>query len=640
MQAPMSLEKVCWAMVSSAEKKAQEAKERAAAEALAAGVGSLSSSSSSSLEGGEDEASASGEGPSASPESLLMGAVTVEGTRERIEREVLSPWLRHCWDTLRNALDNIRWCPKLESLYHALSLRAMRFCREYGRQAEFKKLVGMVRGHLQAQRRSQEANGLTMSAEQTERHLTTRFFQLETCAELGLWVEAFKSIEDIHGLLSLQAETKASLLAGYYEKLSRVFWVSQNALFHAYAWLKLYQLSAAQNKSLTEEDKRTMASTVVLAALSIPISGGSSLYGATSALAAASAGAGVDVESSERDKKSKLAALLRQSSGSLPSREALMVELVNRGLLKVARPEVASLFRSLEVEFGPLALIPKVSETLAKLKAETTPTLASSPAAGSLSQYVPALEKLCLLRTLQQLSAVYSTISLASFKALVAGLGLPYSEIEATVVRAVRARVVSVRIDHREGALKLGNDLLEASNVRRSLTELATRLQAIVDDQKLAASVPASLKAAVAVGSPVAAAGAGASDLGKLRSKLFDLARYSSKHDPTLAKKRQEEIEKRKQEEERLRQIEAKRVSSNSSCCCLFLACPFFVCLRTDTTTKASLQQRPAYSYAATPLPIPSASQIRLWDLATLSLKPALYLGLRIGAWLLPALAL
>ena len=30
-----------------------------------------------------------------SPEALLMGAVTSEGSRERAEREILLPWVRH-----------------------------------------------------------------------------------------------------------------------------------------------------------------------------------------------------------------------------------------------------------------------------------------------------------------------------------------------------------------------------------------------------------------------------------------------------------------------------------------------------------------------------------------------------------------
>ena len=149
-----------------------------------------------------------------SPESLLMGAVSSEGARERAEREVLAPWLRHAWDIYRNVLDNIRWVNKLEHVYHGIVARAMKFCKDYGRTAEFKKLVLMVRNHLTAQRRSPEGNGLAMTHEQTERHLLTRFIQLEYCAELSLWVEAFKTVEDIFAIMALsEVPPKAQLMA-------------------------------------------------------------------------------------------------------------------------------------------------------------------------------------------------------------------------------------------------------------------------------------------------------------------------------------------------------------------------------------------------------------------------------------------
>jgi len=46
--------------------------------------------------------------------------------------------------------------------------------------------------------------------------------------------------------------------------------VSENYLFHAYAWLKYYTLSDSYNTKMTAEERSEMANHVVLAALAIP----------------------------------------------------------------------------------------------------------------------------------------------------------------------------------------------------------------------------------------------------------------------------------------------------------------------------------------------------------------------------------
>lgn len=63
---------------------------------------------------------------------------------------------------------------------------------------------------------------------------------------------------------------KPSLLVVYYAKLTEIFWVSGSHLYHAYAWLKLFLLQKKFNKNLSQKDLQTIASSVVLAALSVP----------------------------------------------------------------------------------------------------------------------------------------------------------------------------------------------------------------------------------------------------------------------------------------------------------------------------------------------------------------------------------
>lgn len=82
--------------------------------------------------------------------------------------------------------------------------------------------------------------------------------------------EAFRSVEDIHGLMCMVKKSpKPSLMVVYYAKLSEIFWISSSHLYHAYAWFKLFSLQKSFNKNLSQKDLQLIASSVVLAALSV-----------------------------------------------------------------------------------------------------------------------------------------------------------------------------------------------------------------------------------------------------------------------------------------------------------------------------------------------------------------------------------
>jgi translation initiation factor 3 subunit A len=82
--------------------------------------------------------------------------------------------------------------------------------------------------------------------------------------------EVFRSIEDIHGLMSMVKMTpKPQMMAIYYVKLTKIFWVSDSHLYHAYAWYKLCNLQKSYNKNLMTKDLQLMASSVLLATLAV-----------------------------------------------------------------------------------------------------------------------------------------------------------------------------------------------------------------------------------------------------------------------------------------------------------------------------------------------------------------------------------
>ena len=142
------------------------------------------------------------------------------------------------------------------------------------RKTEFRRLAENLRQHFaNAQKYSQQTYSINISDPETlQRHLDIRFAQLNTAVDLELWQEAFRSAEDIHGLVAASKRTpRASMMASFYEKLVKVFAVGQNFLFHAAAYSKLWTLQAATSGAV-ESDR--IAGLVLLSALSVPVAAG------------------------------------------------------------------------------------------------------------------------------------------------------------------------------------------------------------------------------------------------------------------------------------------------------------------------------------------------------------------------------
>jgi translation initiation factor 3 subunit A len=85
-----------------------------------------------------------------------------------------------------------------------------------------------------------------------------------------MWQEAFRSIEDIHGLWAIYKKMpKPNLRAQYFSCLTQIFSKSGSHCYHAYSWYQLYSLSSKLSKNLTASDRAQMASAVLLATLAI-----------------------------------------------------------------------------------------------------------------------------------------------------------------------------------------------------------------------------------------------------------------------------------------------------------------------------------------------------------------------------------
>ncbi|XP_073389708.1 eukaryotic translation initiation factor 3 subunit A isoform X1 [Physcomitrium patens] len=406
------------------------------------------------------------------PEDLMLSYVSGERGKERSDRETVTPWFQFLWETYRTVLEILRNNSKLESLYSMTAHRAFQFCLQYKRTTEFRRLCEILRNHLinlNKYRDQRDRPDLTQP-ESLQLYLETRFEQLKVATELELWQEAFRSIEDIHGLMFMVKRTpKPQMMAVYYAKLTQIYWVSDSHLYHAYAWYKLYNLQKSYNKNLTAKDLQLMASSVVLATLAVaPYD---RKYGAHH----------FELEM-EKDRNIRMANILgfnidvKKDSREVLSRAALLSELVAKGVMTYVSPEVKDLYTLLENEFHPLDLAARAEPFLSKLPNLSDKLSSASPVPEvRLEQYVPALERLTALRVLQQVSQVYSTIKIADLTRMVTFFD--FSKVEKLIVEAVKYNFVQMKVDHLKEVVNFGSQDLESEKVKTHLTVLAKRLK-------------------------------------------------------------------------------------------------------------------------------------------------------------------
>ncbi|XP_075906226.1 eukaryotic translation initiation factor 3 subunit A isoform X2 [Nelusetta ayraudi] len=374
------------------------------------------------------------------PESVLLSAVSGEDTQDRTDRLLLTPWVKFLWESYRQCLDLLRNNSKVERLYHDIAQQAFKFCLQYTRKAEFRKLCDNLRMHLsQIQRHHNQSTAINLNnPESQSMHLETRLVQLDSAISMELWQEAFKAVEDIHGLFALSKKPpKPQLMANYYNKVSTVFWKSGNALFHACTLHRLYHLSREMRKNLTQDEMQRMSTRVLLATLSIPITPERTDIARL-----------LDMDGIIVEKHRRLATLLGLQSP--PTRQSLINDMVRFNLLQYVVPDVKELYNWLEVDFHPLKLSGRVTKVLNWVKDQTE----KEP---DLQQYVPHLQNNTILRLLQQVAQIYQSIEFTRLASLVPFVDA--FQLERSIVDAARHCDLQVRIDHSSRTLSFGSDL-------------------------------------------------------------------------------------------------------------------------------------------------------------------------------------
>ncbi|CAI0404951.1 unnamed protein product [Linum tenue] len=338
------------------------------------------------------------------PEDLMLSYVSGEKEKERSDRELVTPWFKFLWEAYTTVLEVVKNNSNLEALYAMTVRRAFQFCKQYKRITEFRRLCEVIRNH--------RAN---LHPESLKMNLNIRFEQLKVATELQLWKEAFRCVEDIHGLMCMVEKTPKAWVV-YYAKLTEIFWISSSYLDHAYAWLKIFTLHQSFYENLGKKNYQMIASAVVLAALAVP------------------------------PYDTRRASHVENETEKL-SRAALLSELVSNGVLGCATQEVQDIYHLLEDEFLPVDLGAKLQPLLSRisglgLKLASTASMQEY----KLSQYIPALEKLATLRLLRQVSQVYNTMRIENLSRMIPFFG--FDVVERIAVDAVKHEFIAMKVDH------------------------------------------------------------------------------------------------------------------------------------------------------------------------------------------------
>lgn len=540
-QAPGSLEKVIRYLLEKAEEQCNKAK--AAADAAAA-TASETSAPLSVLDDADDE-DADGES-GIGPQAILLSSMSTDPAKNQRDSLLLVPSLKFLWEIYRAILDILRSNSKLEHVYHATSVSAFKFCRVYQRRTEFRRLCDLLRMHLgnlqkygddsaSAKPNSKVRGWEGWTSDAVELHLQTRFAQLETASNLKLYTEGFRTVEDIYNILQISHHRrknnadfpppKAKLMAKYYEQLIELFWVSENYLFHAFAWYKYYVLCKEYNKSMSEDVKAQQASAVLLAALCIPSLPSKSDDATTSA--------SVLGDSGMKEKMGRMATLLGFATSN-PTRASLLDEINSQGIFKQVPEYLQQLYFLLEQGSDPLVLI----ETGKPLLEHIVSQKAGAEEGVELSRYIQPLQNVMLLKLLWNLSSAYYTVKIQFLKDLADGLGMSFENVEKSIVLFTQThKGLAVRIDHRSGCLRFGDVQMESDVMRSQLTVLGQQLESVCS-----ALAPEDTEAKA-----------------KARAEIYQTVRDVRVEEHTKLLARKARIEERKEEVERKAQEEVRR---------------------------------------------------------------------------------
>mmetsp|Transcript_114761 Transcript_114761/g.180710 ORF Transcript_114761/g.180710 Transcript_114761/m.180710 type:complete len:1113 (+) Transcript_114761:62-3400(+) len=399
------------------------------------------------------------------PETIMLRAI--QGSQQAVATGPVAQTDVHVhfkflWETYKAVLDVVKSHPRLEEVYHDTVQKACEFLRENKRPIEFKRLSDTVKRNWEdlAKPKSNSQNQVNPNNTNTiVLTLDTRFTQLRVASELDLWREAYSTAERVCDLLNaltahkVKGYPKPKQRSSYYEYLAKIFWKSENYLFHAFACLKNVLIITNSKRDLALTEKQALASKAVMATLCILFQRSSDSVHSTLELAA----------EDSFQKAKKHAALF--NAQAVPTRETIIQQLGEKALISFAIEPVKKLFELIESDFTPLSLCQ-----------DAKPYLEEIATVESLQDYVTPVKKIIFLRLMKQLSEVYANMTIENFER--AASIVPFSTAEKWMANAARQQGINIQINYREKAIVFGaTRKVDMKSMKQPLIEVGYKLQ-------------------------------------------------------------------------------------------------------------------------------------------------------------------
>lgn len=345
--------------------------------------------------------------------------------------------LKTVWEGYKTIVDTVRLNHKMEGVYRATLKKIFEFVDQYNRKHEFKGFCDNERKYglkniLNKRGDKNEAQkNYYIDIEKEEvntNNIEIRLDQFDLATKLGLWQEAWQTLEDIKEIMKVRkGPVKNQMRCAYFERLALIFKKSNYWHYHSYAFYNYYSVYITKSK-LGAAEKMRMADKLILSVLCIPPS---------------------TLESNQSKESQQKIASMMISSNKIPEKRELEEMMVSRGVVENASPTVKQLWYFMFLDFD-LSSLSKGMELLQAISREQ-----------DYKEVIDLLEDILIYKQLISVAEVYQRIKYDSLISIFKPLSK--DKIERVLLECHHRKVIDFVLDEKQGIIIFEDQLQETN---------------------------------------------------------------------------------------------------------------------------------------------------------------------------------